>query len=181
MSEALIKDSIDKIPIAISLVSLGFSLYVLSQYRRRHLRQKITEMALGFVLDKSKTANTAWFHIANSMNYISYLCLLEEEKLNGNGNGWSLKQETGTESYNVYHEGKTAMLDLFYSFMDENHPLLVQIFSKDEIVDIHNKIKQYAPYTLLMMTQIYKEDRYMTMLNDLLSIGQAINKAIAKQ
>ena len=165
----------------ISLVSLGVSLYVLSQYRRRHLRQKITEMALCFVLDKSKMANTAWFHIANSMNYISYLCLLEEEKLNGNGNGWSLKREIGTESYNVYYEGKTAMLDLFYSFMDKNHPLLVQIFSENEIVNIHNQIKQYSPYTLLMMTQIYKEDRYTVMLDDLLSIGQAINKAIAKQ
>ncbi|NWJ42230.1 MAG: hypothetical protein HXX12_14800 [Geothrix sp.] len=173
--------AIQIVSLFLSVLSLIFSSYVVFRYRRRHLRQKITEMSLEFALDKIRTAHTAWLNMANSMQYFGYLCILAEDKRNGNGPGWSVAEETGTEPFNVYHEGKVAMLDLLYSFSDDSDPLLLQIFKKEEIIDICSRIKQYQPFTLLAMTAIHREDRYMTMLNDLLAVNSTIKKAIARQ
>lgn len=165
----------------ISILSFWFSSYVVFKYRRRHLRQKLTEMSLTFALDKIRSAHTAWLNLANSMQYFGYLCALAENKRNGQGPGWSVKEEAGTEQFNVYHKGKIAMLDLLYSFSDDNDPLLLQIFTKEEILDICSRVKRYQPYTLLAMTTLHREDKYMAMLDDLLAINSTMKAAIARQ
>lgn len=145
------------------------------------MRQKVAELALNVAIEKLRSAHTAWLKIANSKWYVQHLCSLEDEKNTYGGPGWTLMEEEKSSSYSTYYEGRVAMYDLFYGFMDAKDPLLGHIFKTNEIKDISTSIWKYQPFTLAVLTSLYREQKYDEMLNDLLKIEGVIRSAIAGQ
>jgi len=165
----------------ISMISLGMSSYVNFKYKERHRNQKLLEIAINTSIEKLKIVHDGWLNLAKSTTYIYNLMLLEDEKVEGLGEGWNIVEQEDTDEYKQYLHGKEALSDLFYAFSDENDPILREVFESQDIRKIHELVAFYQPFTLRKLVDLHRYQGYKKMLDDLLLVKSIINASISQK